>query len=321
MNDKCSKARDEKRYERCIGKEGFARYAPGVCGMTDASEAYKALFCRTFIDTHRDFEPADLPWPNLDAKTIDRLSSIPFWTVALASESNAGYMVSAFAETLEDPLLREAMALQGKEETRHARLLYEMLRRYGIPFEPPKAAQVKASSRAFIDFGYEECIDSFFGFGIFGLARRIQLFVPELTDIFEVVLLEEARHVTFFVNWIAYDRRLRGRAWAPLEAASTALGYARALRRIVTTFAPSARNGQKVRGTGFAAEGTFAVFDGVTWRTFLQACLTENERYLRGFDPRLLTPRVLPVMARMALSLPSRPRFRRSATRSASPRA
>lgn len=288
--------------------------------MPDASQGYKALFCRTFIDTHQEFEPENLPWPQLDAISIDRLRSIPFWSVALEVEVNAGRMVTAFADTLEDPLLREAMALQGKEESRHARLLAEMLRRYDIAVDAPVEKPVRAKARAFIDFGYEECIDSFFGFGIFGLARRIQLFVPQLTDIFEVVLLEEARHVTFFVNWIAYDRRLRGRTWAPLEALATGYGYARALRRIVTAFAPSASNGRKVGGTGFAAEGAFAVFQGVTWRTFLQSCLSENDRYLGGVDPQLLTPRVLPGIAKMALSLPSRAQFRRQPASSPSSR-
>jgi hypothetical protein len=128
--------------------------------------------------------------------------------VALAAERNAGYMVTEFAQKVTDPVLREALAMQGVEETRHANLLDVMLRHYEIAVADLGIAPQPATERSFLDFGYEECIDSFFGFGIFGLARQIQLFVPELTDIFEVVLLEEARHVTFFVNWIA---RLRAR--------------------------------------------------------------------------------------------------------------
>lgn len=250
------------------------------------------------------FEPAALPWPSLDSESIDRLRAIPFWDVALQAERNAGVMVSSFAETISDPVIREAIALQGIEETRHARILDEMLTRYGIALAPAPPGNVKISKRSWIDFGYEECIDSFFGFGIFGLARRIKFFIPELTDIFDIVLREEARHVTFFVNWIAYDRGLRHRSAMVLQAIATAYGYARAVRRIVTTFAPKGR-GPKVKGVGFGAEGVFKIFSDVTWRSFLQSCVDENDRYLSAFDPRLLRPRVLPTIARMLLSLPS----------------
>ena len=272
--------------------------------MTDGSEAHKALFCQTFIETHRVFEPEALPWPTLDATSIDRLRSIPFWDVALRAERNAGVMVSRFAETLTDPLIRRAMAMQGVEETRHGKLLETMLSVYGIPVAPPSSAGIKVSDRAFIDFGYEECIDSFLGFGIFGLARQIQIFVPELTDIFEYVLLEEARHVTFFVNWIAYERAHRGLRSAPVQAAATALGYVRAVARIVTTFRPT-KSGAKMQGVAFGAEGAFAIIEGVTWRQFLQSCINENDRYLSAMHPDLLRPRVLPTLARMALKLPS----------------
>jgi hypothetical protein len=274
--------------------------------MTDGSQAHKTLFCKTFIETHRSFAPAALPWPTIDTTSIDRLRSIPFWSVALAAERNAGRMVTAFAKTLTDPLIAEAMAIQGVEETRHGELLAVMLERYGIPVKPKPLPKLDDSERAFIDFGYEECIDSFLGFGIFGLARQIQMFVPELTDIFEVVLLEEARHVTFFVNWIAYERVRRGRGALPFQAFATALGYARAMARIVKTFAPGAKDGPKTQGTGFNAEGAFAIFDDLTWRSFLASCVNENDRYMSAMPPDLLTPTVLPTFARLALSLPSR---------------
>jgi hypothetical protein len=272
--------------------------------MTDGSQAHKTLFCRTFIDTHRRFEPKDLPWPVLDAATVDRIRSIPFWSVALTAERNAGEMVGAFADTLSDPLIREAMAVQGVEEARHGRLLATMLARYGIAVNERPAIPLITNERAFIDFGYEECIDSFFGFGIFGLARQVQMFVPALTDIFEIVLVEEARHVTFFVNWVAYERIRRGRGAFALQAISTALGYVRAVKRIVTTFAPGAKDGMKTQGVGFGAEGAFALFSDVTWRSFLQSCIAENDRHMAAMPAGLLRPTVLPVLARAALSLP-----------------
>ena len=279
--------------------------------MTDGSQAHKTLFCQSFIESHRQFDPAELPWPTLDAVSIDRLRSIPFWGVALAAEKNAGVMVTRYAQTVTDPQIREALAMQGVEETRHGRLLEAMLAFYGIAVAPVAAPSDDFSERAFLDFGYEECIDSFLGMGIFGLARQVQLFVPELTDIFDIVMLEEARHVTFFVNWIAYERIRRGRGASIFTAVSTGLGYARAVKRIVTTFAPGAKGAAKTQGVGFAAEGAFAIFDDITWRNFLQSCVSEQERYMAAMPDALLVPSVLPKIAKLVLRLPSLPRWRR----------
>jgi hypothetical protein len=305
MKDKSRSPGDAAQSDGCIEREGKSACFPGLAVMIPSgSEAHKTLFCRSFIETHRAFEPPELPWPSLDQGTVDRLRAIPFWGAALRAERNAGIMVSGFAQTLSDPLIRQAMSLQGFEESRHARLLQELLRRYDIPVTQPPEDNVDFSERAIYDFAYEECIDSFFGFGIFGLAREVKLFVPELTEIFDYVLQEEARHITFFINWIAYQRAERKRSAMLLQTFATAYGYARAIRRIVTTFAPSGR-GAKMQGVGFGAEGAFAMFKGVTWRQFLQACVDENDRYLARMAPDLLRPRVLPTMARLLLSLPT----------------
>ncbi len=283
--------------------------------MIDGSQAHKTLFCQTFLDTHRPFEPAELPWPKLDESSIDRLRSIPFWSVALAAERNAGYMVTAYAANVGDPLIKRALALQGVEETRHANLLGEMLKRYDIDVADKAVSRSPATERHFIDFGYEECIDSFFGFGIFGLAKQIQLFVPELTDIFELVLLEEARHVTFFVNWVAYERIRRGRGWRPLQAGATALGYVRAVKRIATTFAPRGEDKKRVQGVGFGAEGAFSLFEDVTWRSFLASCVSGHEQYMSVMPASLIKPSLLPNAARFALAVV--PSWRKPATRAA----
>ena len=273
--------------------------------MTDGSQAHKDLFCRHFIDTHLAFDASTLPWPELDSITIERLRAIPFWSVAVAAERNAGLMVTRYAQTIEDPLIREALAVQGVEETRHGQILAEMLKRYDISVIDKPPIPVTDTERGFLDFGYEECIDAFFGFGIFGLARAIQLFIPTLTDIFEIVLREEARHVTFFVNWIGYERIRRGRGAKPMVALATGLGYFRAVKRIVTTFAPGVKDGPKVEGVGFGAEGVFAIVDGITWRDFLRSCVDENAQRMSQMPEGLRTPTVLPSIAKLVLAVPS----------------
>src|SRR5262249_16342822 len=96
------------------------------------SEQHKLLFCRHFNETYQGFGPAPLPWPGLDDAALPRLRAVPFWQEVLHTELRAGAIVQKFAATVEDPVLREAIDLQGLEETRHAALLREMIRRYGI---------------------------------------------------------------------------------------------------------------------------------------------------------------------------------------------
>src|ERR1700684_4395216 len=100
--------------------------------MRVGSHEHRELFCRTFIETHDPFVPEALAWPELDAKHLARLRAFPFWSYARSIEQRAGRMVTAFSQTLDDPLIREAVALQGVEETRHGRLLAHVVERYGI---------------------------------------------------------------------------------------------------------------------------------------------------------------------------------------------
>ncbi len=60
--------------------------------MKLGSEQHKELFCRSFIESHLDYEPEQLPWPELDSVALERLRGIPFWKEALITEREAGLM-------------------------------------------------------------------------------------------------------------------------------------------------------------------------------------------------------------------------------------
>jgi hypothetical protein len=114
--------------------------------------------------------------------------------------------------------------LQGFEETRHAALIREMIRRYGIPVEEQPLDPLPADiETAFKDFGFGECTDSFLGFGVFKIARESGFLPESMFQIFDTLMYEETRHIVFFVNWMAWQmlesRRLLG-ASAPVGVRS-----------------------------------------------------------------------------------------------------
>ena len=266
--------------------------------MHVGSEEHKQLFCRSFIDTHRAYEPHEMPWPVLDDLSLARLRAIPIWTMALEVEMGAGAMLAGFAKTEADSLVREALQLQGYEEDRHGRILKEMIVRYGLN-AIPNESDAQPTRQAFIDFGYNECVDSFAGFGIFRLACDARIFPDSLTSLFSRVLEEEARHIVFFVNWVAWDRDRRGCRGPVLQAIPALFGYGAAIaRRVQGGSEMAAGSGEETPLNLFAD-----IMKDLTPAKFLRACVEENDRYMRAFDPRLLRPRVIPTLGRIALAI------------------
>ena len=283
--------------------------------MQIGSDEHKQLFCRTFIESHRAYDPQDWPWPQLDDISLARLRAIPIWTMALEVELGAGDMLAAFAKTERDPLVRQALELQGYEEARHGRILQCMVDRYGLRVNP-QVPEKEPVRQAFVDFGYDECVDSFAGFGIFRLAREARILPESLTSLFSRLLVEEARHIVFFINWIAWDRYRRGLRGPVLQALPASLSYAAAITRRV-------KGGSEMQSNAPGSE-TIDLFGDVlkdlTPAIFLRACVEENDRYMAAFDPRLLRPRVIPTLGRFALTIMEAVEWIRDAFRKAAPR-
>ncbi len=281
--------------------------------MRFGAEAHKELFCRDFIAGHNPYDPRRLPWPELDPASLARLRAVPFWQEVFYAERQAGAMVRAFAETLTDPLLREAVDLQGFEEARHATLIAIMIERYGLdaaaqPMEP-LPADVET---AFIDFGYGECVDSFFGFGVYEAARRSGFLPESMFAILDMLLQEETRHIVFFVNWMAYREARRGGAAALLRGPTSAWFHGRAVGRHIRAI----RKGAHAGGSNFSATQVDLFRNGFGIRDLLEHCVLENERRMSTFDRRLLRPRLLPALGRLALfAMKPWPRRQRRAKR------
>lgn len=263
------------------------------------SVEHKELFCRSFIDTHNPYDPDRLDWPDLDEAERARLAALPFWNEAVTTEGNVARKVQALAPLISDPLLREAIELQGYEEGRHAALLRSMTSRYGIPVPPFVPDRFDDPEWAFIRTGYGECFDSFFAFGLFSLAEESGFFPPAIVRLFEPVLQEEARHILFFVNWIAYRRLQHPLLQRPHDLWLTALAIGlQVWARIQTA--------RGVETDDFLLQSRDTVKLNVTFRGFLERCLQENDRRLGQYDRRLLRPRLVPGLARALLRVSGR---------------
>jgi hypothetical protein len=270
------------------------------------SDEHKRTFCRSFVDSHRPFRPEDIAWPDLDAASRNRLASLPIWNEAVRTEAETALKVQTLGAVEPDPILAEAIALQGYEEGRHAEILRRLTERYGIAveaFAPP--ARPKNPRWAFVSTGYGECIDSFFAFGLFAIGRRSGYFPAPLIDVFEPIMQEEARHILFVVNWVAY---LRARTTPVLRPAFDA----RFLWALGGQLFEHARNAVRFGGGGGSQEGftmaSHSAFEELSARSFLELCLSENDRRLSSYDPRLPRPRIVPAAVRLALRLVPRGR-------------
>ncbi|ARV58124.1 hypothetical protein BZZ01_05270 [Nostocales cyanobacterium HT-58-2] len=274
--------------------------------MKLGSEEHKNLFCRSFIESHLEFEPEQLPWPCLDSVALERIRSVPFWKEALSTERNAGAMVSAFAATVSDPLLQEAIALQAMEETRHSRLIEFVINRYDIKIsQPPEPVLPSNIKTAFLDFGFGECLDSFLAFGLFEIARQAKYMPEAIFDIFDQILHEEARHIMFFVNWVTYQQIQEGRKANWLRGVDALWHYWNALQDKIKAFSGSEEEKQQ----GFTATSAGNFMDNLTPELFLSTCLKENARRMSAFNQQLLQPRLLPTLAATGLRvLKLRPR-------------
>jgi hypothetical protein len=285
---------------------------------------HKELFCRMFIDTHDPFKPSEIRWPDLDAESLARLKAMPVWNEATRTEAATAVKVQSLGDTERDPLLAEAISLQGYEEGRHAEVLQLLARHYGIDVASHPPPEVPANpTRAFLRTGYGECMDSFFAFGLFRMGEQAQYLPKGIVAIFETIMQEEARHILFIVNWAAYLRAQRPVVARPAFDLWRAWNIvAQAVGRLKGALQMAGGGG---KGKGKSAEtagpagpvidnstagftmGATSIFGDFSIRSFLELCLAENDRRLSRYDPRLLRPTMVPsVIRRVVKVLPRR---------------
>ncbi len=276
--------------------------------IRSGDDEHRIMFARMLLDTFNPYKPAVIDWPKLDPEARQRLISLPIWDIAVQTEGRARLRILSYARTIEDKLLREAFELMGFEEGRHKEVLSHLVRAYGIELDPePEYVEPKDPEWGFMVTGYSECIDSFFAFGLFELARRSGFFPEALVETFEPVIQEEGRHILFFVNWVAWHKRtmpLWRRPWFLLKT----LAVWTFLIRERIGIAKDVSSGEK-EDANFTVQGASAV-SGVDIKTaeLMDICLAENDRRLAGYDPRLLRPTTVPRLVRLARRFMRTPR-------------
>jgi hypothetical protein len=265
------------------------------------SDEHLRLFCLELLETHDPYRPAILDWPKLSPEALERVTSLPIWNMAVQKEGFASVSVKAFADTVRDPLLHQAIDMDANEELRHKEVLANLVSAYNIKLEAePPYPPSKDPEWGWLAIGYGECIDSFFAFGLFEAARRTGFFPAALVDTFDPVMQEEGRHILFFVNWVAWSRRTMPwwrRPWFELKVMGVWFHLIRDRISMVKGF----NSDRPANDVNFTATGAAALGTSLKPREMIELCLAENDRRLHRYDARLLRPRLVPLAVRAAL--------------------
>ncbi|HET6308436.1 MAG TPA: ferritin-like domain-containing protein [Rhodopila sp.] len=285
-------------------------HSPVAGALPIGSPQHRDAVCRMFHDTFNPYKPSIIEWPKLNPEELERLTSLPIWDIAVTTETKAQARMERYGNTVGDTAWHEAIGRNGWEEGRHKEVLSHLVRSYGIELAPEPPDHPPADTEwGYLVTGYSECIDSFFAFGLFELARQSGFFPPELVDTFEPVIQEEARHILLFANWLAWHRKQLNpyrrvrfelrviRAWIFLGWER--IGLARGMDQ------GAQKTEQKPNPDyNFTLTGSKAVSNvDIDPLDLMVICLKENDRRFAGYDPRLLRPTTTPTLARWAVRL------------------
>jgi hypothetical protein len=265
--------------------------------MKFGSYEHKKLFCRSFIDRHTPYDPKHLLWPKLDDQSLERLQSIPFWPDLLKQQQKAALIVRTYTQTIRDPLMKEAIALLAEEEEDLANQLRSMMEFYSM--STPNLPSIQLPSKiesAFIDNGFESCLDSFLGFGLFGLAQQTHYLPEALLQVFNSFLDKKAHRIIFFINWWSYwNIKVKQRSnWSEVRGIRALWTRRRNLIKLLSAF-------EKEEFEEFSLDANFCVerlLGKITLQQFLNICQVEQVHRVQDFNSNLLQPKLGPTFSR-----------------------
>jgi hypothetical protein len=292
-----------------ISPATFEAPPPPGAKIRMGSPEHRRLLSRMLLDTHDPYRPALIEWPELTPETRNRIVGLPIWDIAVATEGRASMNVKAYADMIGDPLLHEAVVMNAYEERRHKVVLADMVRAYGIELgQEPEYKTPRDPEFSFMRTGYSECIDSFFGFGLFKLAKDTGFFPDALVDTFEPVMREESRHILFFVNWVAWWRRTMPWWRRPIFEAKVILVWTALILERISIAKGMGNDNTRAQENNFTLNGSKELGVEVTFPELARICLAENDRRLAPYDRRLKRPKFVPAMMRLALKFAPKPK-------------
>jgi hypothetical protein len=272
---------------------------PWVGKIRPGDESHFAMLTQLLKETYNPYKPAVLDWPKLDPETLGRITSLPIWDIAVQTEIKASMRIENFARTVKNPALRAALMHMAGEEARHRDVLSRLVAAYDIPIPPDPVYKLPRDPEwGFMVTGYSECIDSFFAYGLFEMARRSGYFPPELVDTFEPVVQEEGRHILFFTNWIAWHKATMPLWRRPYFALKTLAVWGFLIWERIGI----ARDVDGLDGgdANFTVNGSKALSEEMDPARLIDICLEEDKKRMSGYDDRLLRPTTVPKLARIA---------------------
>ena len=270
---------------------------PGA--IRPGSVEHLAMLTALLGATYNPYKPAVLDWPVLDAATKARITALPIWDMAVQAENKAGARIEFFSQTIKDKNLRAALVHMAGEERRHRQVLARLIESYDIKIKPDEDYVLPNDAEwGFLVTGYSECIDSFFAYGLFEMARRSGFFPEKLVETFEPVIQEEGRHILFFTNFVAWYRSNMSWWRRPFFELKVLRVYAfLAWERMGIA---GEVDGMENADANFTVTGTESLVDELDPARLIDICLEEDKRRMAGYDARLLRPTTIPRIARLA---------------------
>jgi hypothetical protein len=263
--------------------------------MRSGTYQHRALFCDALTSTHREFRVEEIVWPALGDAALAFVRTSPFFARALATERRAAVMLAGFADTFDDPILRDAVRLAGVEEWRHGDVFASLINTYDLRFETSVLAPLPPTRESFRAFGYRKTLEAFLGWGVLAIVRQTEAFPTPFVRIFESVLNDETRHSIFFANWVAYNRARRGRVGPFDETREAVRGFSAAAREMLSEYGEGS-----ARGAWFAEANVRRLIGEVPLATVLEKAIEENRRLSETFDTRLKRLRFVVLCAEVA---------------------
>ncbi len=112
---------------------------------------------------------------------------------------------------------------------------------------------------------------------------------------------EEGRHILFFVNWVAWHRANLPWWRKPWFALKVAAVWAFLVYERIDMAKGMGADNTKAQENNFTLNGSKELGVEIEFPELAAICLAENDRRLGVYDARLIRPKFVPAMMRLAL--------------------